>query len=80
MNNEIDNRLTKEAPFQKTTDMLAMLVTIFEETTEDALKNMNLSEVEADKFRAKSRKGILKILLDNPPPGIDQDSLKAFCE
>ena len=74
------DRLTKGTPFQRTTNMLGMLTQVFDEMTDDALGCMKLTEVEAANFRAKQREVALKMFMDNPPPGLDQDALKAFCE
>ncbi len=74
------DRLTKGTPFQRTTNMLGMLVQIFDEMADDALGCMKLTEVEAAYFRAKQKEVALKMFMDNPPPGLDQDALKAFCE
>ena len=74
------DRLAKKTDFQRSINLLAMMVKIIEEITEDALKHRKIPKVEADRFRVEVRRDSLKRLLDNPPPGIDQDALKAFCE
>lgn len=74
------DRLTKGADFQRSTNLLAMLIQTTEQITKDALKSFKLPKSKAKKLRARLRKANLKNLLDNPPPDIDQDALKAFCE
>ena len=74
------DRLTKGTPFQRTTNMLGMLAKMLDEMTDDAIGCMKLTEVEAANFRAKQKEVALKMFMDNPPSGLDQDALKAFCE
>jgi hypothetical protein len=74
------DRLAKGTPFQRSTNLLEMLLLMAGEITEDAVKRWKLSKTDADSFRAKERKDHLKMLLKNPPYGIDRDALKAFCE
>lgn len=77
---ESSDRLTKGTHFQRSINLLSMLLQMAKEITEDAVKRWKLSKTDADSFRAKERKDHLKMLLKNPPYGIDRDALKAFCE
>ena len=74
------DRLTKGTPFQRTTNMLGMLAKMLDEMTDDAIGCMKLTEVEAANFWAKLKEVALMMFMDNPPSGLAQDALKAFCE
>ena len=73
------DRLSKGTDFQRSTNVLGMILQVTDEITQDMLAGIKMPQKKKEAIRKKSMADTRKRLLRNPPPNIDADALFAVC-
>jgi hypothetical protein len=73
-------RLTQGTDFQRGINALAMLDEIMAETDADMLDSLNLPKKQRKQMVREMAKKRREILKNCPPPGVDPEALKIFCD
>ena len=73
------DRLSKGTDFQRSTNVLGMILQVSDEMTQEMLSCIKMPQKKKEAIRKKSMVDTRKKLLRNPPPNVDADALKAVC-
>ena len=73
------DRLSKGTDFQRSTNVLGMILQVSDEMTQEMLSCIKMPQKKKEAIRKKSMVDTCKKLLRNPPPNVDADALKAVC-
>ena len=73
-------RLTQGTDFQRGINALAMLDEIMAENDLDMLATLNIPKKQHKRVLREMAKKRREILKKSPPPGVDPEALKVFCD
>ena len=77
---ETYQRLSHGTPFQQSMNLLALLLQMMEEDNKEMLDNPELTPKQREHLRIVFEQSYRNYLRLNPPPGIDAEALRLFCE
>ena len=77
---ETVRRLTQGTDFQRGINALAMLDEIMAENDLDLLATLNIPKKQHQRMLKEMAKKRRELLRKSPPPGIDPEALKVFCD
>jgi hypothetical protein len=80
IDSETYDRLSKGTNFQRSTNVLGMILQVSDQMTQEMLSGLKMPQKKKEAIRKKYMVDTRNKLLRNPPPGVDADALKAFCE
>jgi hypothetical protein len=80
IDSETYDRLSKGTNFQRSTNVLGMILQVSDQMTQEMQSGLKMPQKKKEAIRKKYMVDTRKKLLRNPPPGVDADALKAFCE
>ena len=77
---ETYQRLLQGTPFQQSMNLLALLLQMMEDTNKVMLDNPELTPKQREHLRKEFEQSYRNYLRLNPPPDIDAEALRLFCE
>ncbi len=77
---ETYQRLSHGTPFQQSMNLLAFLLQMIEEDNKEMLDNPELTPKQREHLKKVFEQSYRNYLRLNPPPGIDSEALRLFCE
>ncbi len=77
---ETYHRLSCGTPFQQSMNLLALLLQIMAEADQEILDNAELTPKQRNRLKKILEQSHHHYLRQNPPPGIDAEALRLFCD